>query len=314
MTNQNFTPHPDGELHKDLSFSGKILNQKDLEEITLFKDFFGIKAREENLDFVNIPLNTDLPMYIDPYAISIKSGEWYEECNNLIVDFFEKVMTAIRNDDLITAYKLLNRLNEPNETHLGVSSGKPDGCGIGKEQAKILLNKLKNSRAAQTGYLKDLSDCELMIEGIGADKISDITTNIIRGKLIEYTERQCLEHNIPYQEIVSNYFWGVEEGAWTKRKARLPFYNGKPILLVPKNIVVKTTISNYEKFYDIVMLPYYEELHISMNSRLVKVLKNGKIKVNRTELRKIYKCSKAVVNDFIEERPEQLTKYKATRL
>ena len=64
MTNQNFTPHPDGELHKDLSFSGKILNQKDLEEITLFKDFFGIKAKEENLDFVNIPLNTDLPMYI----------------------------------------------------------------------------------------------------------------------------------------------------------------------------------------------------------------------------------------------------------
>ena len=48
------------------------------------------KAKEENLDFVNIPLNTDLPMYIDPYSISIKSGEWYEECNNLIVDFFEK--------------------------------------------------------------------------------------------------------------------------------------------------------------------------------------------------------------------------------
>lgn len=314
MTNQNFTPYLDNKLYEELSSSRKMLSQKDLEEIILFKDFFGIKSKEENLDFVNIPLNTDLPMYIDPYSISIKSGEWYEECNNLIVDFFEKVMTAIKSNDMITAYKLLSKLNEPNETHLGVSSGIPDGCGIGKEQTKILLNRLKNSRAAQTGFLKDLSDCELMIEGIGADKISDITTNIIRGKLIEYTERQCLEHSIPYQEVDSNYYWIAEDGVWTKRKARLPFYNGKPILLVPKNIVVKTTISNYEKFYDIVMLPYYEELHISINSRLVKVLKNGKIKVNRTELRKIYKCSKAVVNDFIEERPEQLAKYKATRL
>lgn len=302
MINQNFTSHPSSNLYENS------------EEIILFKDYFGIKEHEERLDFVNIPLNADLPMYIDPYSISIKSGEWYVDSNNLIVDFFERIMTAIKNNDTITAYKLLSKLGEPNETHLGVSSGKPDGCGIGKEQAKILLNKLKNSRAAQTGYLKDLSDCELLIEGIGADKISDITTNIIRGKLIEYTERQCLEYNIPYQDITSNYYWNAEDGIWAKRNAKLPLYNGKPILLVPKNIVVKTTISNYEKFYDIVMLPYYEELHISMGSRLVRVLKNGKVKVNKKDLRNIYKCSKAKVNDFIEEKPELLAKYKVTRI
>ena len=63
-----------------------------------------------------------------------------------------------------------------------------------------------------------------------------------------------------------------------------------------------------------VMIPYYEDLHISMGSRLVKVLKNGKIKVNRTDIRKEYKCSKALVYNFIEEHPEQLEKYKATRI
>ena len=311
MTNPNFMPHPDGELN----ISGKVVQKNENKEKSmLFNEYFKLKEKEEKLDFVNIPLTTDLPLYIDPYAISIKPGEWYEECNDLVVDFFERVMLAIKNNDDLTAYRLLSKLGEPNETHLGVSSGIPDGCGIGKEQAKILLNKLKNSKAAQTGYLKDLSDCELMIEGIGADKISDITTNIIRGKLIEYTERQCLEHNIPYQDVVSHYYWSAEEAKWITRDAKLPFYNGNPILLVPKNIVVKTTISNYEKFYNIVMLPYYEDLHISMGSQLVRVLKNGKIKVNKQELRKLYKCSKARVNDFIEEKPEQLAKYKATRI
>ena len=311
MTNQNLKSHPDGEL----KVPGNIIKQNNDEEKKMyFKDYFKLKQKEENLDFVNIPLTTDLPLYIDPYAISIKSGEWYEECNNLIVDFFERVMSAIKKNDDLSAYRLLSKLGEPNETHLGLSAGHPEGSGIGKEQAKILLNKLKNSKAAQTGYLKDLSDCELMIEGIGADKISDITTNIIRGKLIEYTERQCLEYNIPCQDVISQYYWSAEEARWVFRNAKLPFFNGNPILLVPKNIVVKTTISSYEKFYNIVMLPYYEDLHISMGSQLVRVLKNGKIKVNKKDLRDIYKCSKAKVNDFIEEKPEQLAKYKSTRI
>ncbi len=311
MTNQHLIPHPDN----NLSISGNTVKYNEQGEKTMFfSEYFKLKVESEKLDFVNIPLDTDLPVYIDPYSISIKTSEWYVECNNLIVDFFEKVMTAIKNNDDITAYNLLSKLGEPNETHLGVSSGLPDGCGIGKEQAKILLDKLKNSKAAQTGYLKDLSDCELMIEGIGADKISDITTNIIRGKLIEYTERQCLEYNIPYQDVTSNYYWSAENTCWMKRNAKLPFYNKKPILLVPKCIVAKTTTSNYGKFYDTVMIPYYEDLHISMGSRLVKVLKNVKIKVNRTDIRKEYKCSKALVYNFIEEHPEQLEKYKATRI
>ena len=311
MTNQKFLPYPDGELN----ISGNVIEQNKQEDKTVFfNEYFKLKTREENLDFVNIPLTTDLPLYIDPYAISIKTGAWYEECNDLIVDFFERVMAAIKNKDDLTAYHLLSRLSEPNETHLGVSAGHPDGRGIGKEQAKILLGKLKNSKAAQTGYLKDLSDCELMIEGIGADKISDITTNIIRGKLIEYTERQCLEHNIPYRDVVSHYYWSAEDAKWVTRDAKLPFYNDNPILLVPKNIVVKTTVSNYERFYNLVMLPYYEELHISMNSQLVRVLKNGKVKVNRTELKNRYKCSKPEITNFIEKHPEQLAKYKATRI
>ncbi len=60
-----------------------------------------------------------------------------------------------------------------------------------------MYKKLKESRAAKSGVLRDLSDCELMIPGIGHDKISDITINIIRQKLVGFTELQCRLHRIP---------------------------------------------------------------------------------------------------------------------
>jgi len=79
---------------------------------------------------------------------------------------------------------LLNGLSEPNETHLGLSSGRPQGRGVSGKQAFDLYRHLTRSRAAASGLLSELADCDLFIEGIGPDKISDISTNIIRRELI----------------------------------------------------------------------------------------------------------------------------------
>ena len=67
-----------------------VMQNKTTENTQFCREHFCLIKKEEFLDFVNIPLDGDVPLYIDPYAISTKSGEWYEECNNLIVDFFEK--------------------------------------------------------------------------------------------------------------------------------------------------------------------------------------------------------------------------------
>ena len=119
-----------------------------------FKNFFQLKQNENKLGFVNIPLNTDVELYIDPLVLSNQKGAWFVKANNLIVDFFEELLLAIRNNDDKRALYLLSRLREPNETHFGVSSNMPDGCGIGDEQALILLKKLKKSKAVATGHLK----------------------------------------------------------------------------------------------------------------------------------------------------------------
>lgn len=88
MTNQHLIPHPDN----NLSISGNTVKYNEQGEKTMFfSEYFKLKVESEKLDFVNIPLDTDLPVYIDPYSISIKTSEWYVECNNLIVDFSKRL-------------------------------------------------------------------------------------------------------------------------------------------------------------------------------------------------------------------------------
>ena len=278
--------------------------------IKYFSDVFNLKVRESEFEFVDIPVNTDTKQYVDAQLISKTTGKLFVDANNTIVDYFERLLLLLASGTKEEAICHLRKLGEPNETHFGLSTNKPDGCGIGKEQAELLYNKLKNSRAVQTGHLKDLSDCELLIHGIGSDKISDITTNIIRGQLIEFTEEQCKKLGIPVRLVKSGYYWDSYLSKWVTRMAYLPHYDNNPILLVPKCIARRVTVSDYRHFYNHEILDFYESWHISMNTSLVKVLRNGKRKVRRKDLRAMYKCSKAFVLEFVEQYPEVLQKYK----
>lgn len=285
-----------------------------MSEELYFNEYFNLKTNPEDLEFINIPMNTDIELYIDPYAISKTAGLWYVDANNLIIDFFDKLLITIKNEDEEEALRLLDKLGEPNETHFGLSENKPEGCGIGKEQAQDLLKKLKGSKAIQTGSLSDLSDCELLIPRIGSDKISDITTNIIRGKLIEFTEEQCRKHGIPVTSTKSNFYWDALQNKWDQRIAMLPYYNEEPIILVPKKIAKERTISNYRDYYNNGILEFLQDWHISMNTALVKILKNGKRRVTKKDLRAQYKCSKDFVLEFSEKHPDVLRKYKERRV
>lgn len=112
---------------------------------------------------------------------------WGDECVSLIQSFFGTVLEHIQVGRHAEAIAVLRFLREPNETHLGLSEDQARGRGLGGERAQELWRALTTSRAAQTGLLTDLEDTILMIDGVRADIVSGITTNIIRAPLIEFT-------------------------------------------------------------------------------------------------------------------------------
>jgi len=80
------------------------------------------------------------------------------ECGNIVVNFFDYFLHAIRKHDEAKAMAVIANLHEPNDTHLGVSRGRPSGRGWGGKQGRMLYDRLRMSAAVRTGSLKDLTD------------------------------------------------------------------------------------------------------------------------------------------------------------
>ena len=113
--------------------------------------------------------------------------KWASECSSLLQHFCERLLEHIRTNDRNAGLYMLAGLHERNEFHLGFSSGRSQGSGIGRKFAEKFWEALSTSKAGQTGLLKDIEDACLFIDGVGPDRISDATCNILRRPLIRYT-------------------------------------------------------------------------------------------------------------------------------
>lgn len=277
-----------------------------------FSDHFKLNKEQPQLDFVDIPLNTDVSLYVDPYALSVSGSDWLRGCGNIMVSFFDHFLSVIRNGNEVAAMQVIANLHEPNDAHLGLSRGKPSGRGWGGKQGRQLYDRLRTSEAVRSGKLSDLSDVELLIPGIGSDKISDLTINVLRGEFAAYTEEQCKLLGVPTERVNSGLYWNHDSKSWESRYADLPIYKSNRILLVPKVAVRVRLIPDYEEFYSKFVLNFLGAELIRANDSLVKLLKNGNPKVLKKDLKNRYKISKEFLYEFTIQHPEVLTEYKTS--
>jgi hypothetical protein len=209
------------------------------------------------------------------------------------------------------ARELLSHLREPNEIRFGLSSKRPAGAGIGAFQAQQLFEALKDSSAVKTGFLSSLEECELMIEGIGWDKISDLTANVIRRHLVEYTQRQCELHGVPVHSVPIAAYFDPDTLDWVSGYVDLPVWKGLPVVLVPKAIARFSLAYDHQVYYQHFVLNYLQNEALEAASSLVRTLKNGKRVVYKKDLKKHYPCTKEFLYRFSRDNPSVLGKYRS---
>jgi hypothetical protein len=276
-----------------------------------FSETFGLKLTQAELDFVDVDTSQDNRLYLDPYAIQIRDDAWSAECGDAIRSFFNEILDALRTENDGRARHLLGHLHEPNETFLGQSDGKPSGRGVGRDKAADLMNALKRSRAFQTGLISDISEAELFIENIGPDTISDLTTNLLRGLLGEYTVEQCALHNFPTQEINSlGPTWSTTRLDWESKPLMLPISNRMPVLLIPKYSVRRALSLNSQEFWNHHMVSYLQQEYLNGQSGLVRTFKNGTRYVTKKSVKERHPLIKDDLAAFVQKHPEVLTAYK----
>lgn len=237
-------------------------------------EHYALGLTQPSLDFVDVRLDTDVKLFIDPTALNLLDTEWGARCRGLIHDYFSLVLEHITDGDHRRAKSLLAMLSEPNETHLGLSRQQSQGRGMGNGLADKMWQALSDSSAVRTGLIKDLEDAALMIDGIASDVISDIVTNIIREPLLEYTAEMARQHNIPLEERQTRKVWNSFEKSWEVKTLPQIIVDGRQrLMLVPKAIVRKSITYDAGQYYNKYLLEQLQDE--DMANGLVRILKNG---------------------------------------
>lgn len=283
-------------------------------------EIYKLNVDQKGLDFIDIDVERDVELFIDPCWIHILDGKWFEEASVTIFSFFEHIINLYENNQKDKAKQLFNSAHEPNETCLGMSKGEPDGTGASSTMLANVFEVIVNEQMIERGLIQQIEDLPVFIDKFNQDRLSDLVTNLIRKHLVEFTKEQCKKHGIaltPGVEIGS--YWNKDLKQWDVVTDEALIIDGKIKLLVPKIIVVKNYRNSAKHYCRRYVLVKRREEHIREGSSLVKteMLKSGKMKVTvvlddieQEERKKLGKTQKEYVREITEGDPELMGRFR----
>jgi hypothetical protein len=207
---------------------GKINNP-----ITISTQFGIDEYLLRQLGVVNVLLNTDTLLFIDPLLLELSA---YPEIHIGAATSYKKRFSDIvkllsasnfQDDAAWKAAKKLFKFSEISWTCLGYGTS-VRGSGFGKDLISTTIDTA--SQIVKLG-IEDpdfFMALALFEEGIGPDRISDMTTNIILWDLLAFTEKINETLKIP---VESRNIKG------TTRKVIINPISGEPLVFVPTDIV-----------------------------------------------------------------------------
>jgi len=251
-----------------------------------FSDYFDVPPEIiEEYGAFNISLLADLPLFIDPFLLFNSEKPEYQRLHDEIITYLKflrrKSVSGGVNDGLVAAWY---RFPEIKQNWLGFSASGNKGSGLGPDFARALHENLHRvftdfgkEKVTQSSHLEKLC---LIGDGVGKDNISDFTTNLIHGFLLEYTQefaRTYLKEEYRRAVPVSKVRFNYATENWERGVYDLPFFKNDYVLLTPKDMLTKddTWINKpdlLDKFDEIPPAIPDDHLRAQVNNYFLKVL------------------------------------------
>lgn len=146
----------------------------------------------------NVSVVSDLPLFIDPFLLFNSEKPEYQALHEDILTYlhFLKEQALPELDEALI--KDWYCFGEVKQNWFGYTLFGNDGAGLGMEFAEALheslgdiLSNFGEETITQGSHLEKLC---LIKQGVGKDNISDFTTNLIKGYLLDYTQAFAQEH------------------------------------------------------------------------------------------------------------------------
>lgn len=279
-----------------------------------FKEHFNI-PRAQPVEFMDIPIDGDVLVYIDPFLIA--NNRQVSIFNSMFLQltgFFTTLnRTYIVPNDEVQGLVFLDKLHEPNEYHLGHSATNK-GRAISDTRATTIYGALRNNRftRAGAGITNEAHNVLLLVHGIGQDIMSDTIANVCRDILATFTLRQCNIHSIPTEQFRMHYY-DRTMFTWATANFDLPSYRGKPIILLPTGII--SSPRSYTNRYNwFIARDYIAEEIISgekpnPNDGFTRTMSDGTKHAIIKRIYKVYQKPKAELVEFVLEYTDSLDRF-----
>lgn len=215
----------------------------------LFSEIFNVSSKIlEEYGAVDISLVCDIPLFVDPLLIFNSEKDEYKKLHKKIIKYFH--FLAVKAQGGLTKGEISAwfGFHEVKQNWLGYSLSGNGGLALGKKFSEFLANNIQF--ALTTNSISSGSHIEkimLIYEGSGKDKISDLTVNVIKSYLLEYTEKfaklyidPSMLKTIPVDKADFNY----QTETFVSKEYKLPYIinaNGEMeyVLLTPFDILRK---------------------------------------------------------------------------
>lgn len=271
---------------------------------------------------VDISLICDVPLFVDPMLIFNSNKPEYKALHEEIIKFFHFLYKKAEKGLTKKEIGAWFNFKEVPNNWLGYSLEGNKGLALGQKYAEFLYNNIafaiNTNGLTQSGHIEKIM---LLYEGSGKDKISDLTVNLIKGYLCEYTEKFAMEYidskclkRLPVEKAYFNY----ETESFVSKEYMLPYiYNEKGkieyVLLTPYDILREDEPAiNRKDFIDsydsIRMTIENEALRTYVNNYLSKAVReyeeNRKKNKKKVSERSIAKIEKQAFMELVQEYPE----------
>ena len=242
-----------------------------------FSDYFKIdKKCLDEYGALDVSLEQDLPLFVDPFLLYASDKSEYNLLHGEIIKYLSFLCGFSISDTDLTRLKYYYCFTEIKQNWLGFTYDGNKGSGLNIDFAKKLYKALHgvfSDFGCEVGSISPHLEKLVILEpGVGKDKISDFTTNLIIDYLARYTERfakEFIDPTLCKKHRIKRAFFNYEEKLWEPREYYLPTFGGDYVLLTPKDFLARdNTWINKEDLCDR-GLDYYVAAANNAEQRLV---------------------------------------------
>jgi len=198
-------------------------------------DYYGILIPQNEADFAIPFLDEDIPLYLDPFLLWRSPSQQDNALHTALINSFNHLGYLERQGNRSQAIKTLTALSECDEVGFGHSHTR-EGRRIGGATAGEILELFRVIPEYEKRGFVHFEEIQFFVDHISRDRISDISCNLLKSFLIDYTIQQCRTNRIPTSVVAAPVYSYKENKILTERHLALPCNpeTDRPIVLVPK--------------------------------------------------------------------------------